>query len=104
MSNTKINYQQIYEQEVSEHLRSSLEKADRFYELSHQDRMFVEELIDLGYRRAMEDALDPLVLADTASLAGEMGNQLFNFANMLQAYLSTQENNDLMDEPTGNGD
>ena len=84
---TNINYQQIYEQELSEGVKASLEKTSRFFELSHQDRMFVEELIDSGYRRAIEDALDPEVLNDTASLAGEMGTQLYHFANLLQTYV-----------------
>ena len=93
MSNT-INYQSIYDNEISTHLKESLEKSDRFFELSHQDRMLVEELVDIGYRRALEDALNPEVLADTASLAGEMGTQLYNFANMLQVYLKEQNSED----------
>ena len=93
MSNT-INYQSIYDNEISTHLKESLEKADRFFELSHQDRMLVEELVDIGYRRALEDALNPDILADTASLAGEMGTQLYNFANMLQVYLKEQNSED----------
>ena len=66
--------------------------TDRFFELSHQQRMLVEELVDIGYRRALEDALNPELLADTAALAGDMGTQLYNFANMLQAYLQEQNN------------
>ena len=93
MSNT-INYQSIYDNEISSHLKESLEKSDRFFELSHQDRMLVEELVDIGYRRALEDALNPDILADTASLAGEMGTQLYNFANMLQAYLSAKDDSE----------
>ena len=93
MSNT-INYQSIYDNEISSHLKESLEKADRFFELSHEERMLVEELVDIGYRRALEEALDPEVLADTASLAGEMGTQLYNFANMLQVYLKEQQSED----------
>tara|TARA_R100000353_G_scaffold114717_1_gene82089 strand:+ start:210 stop:503 length:294 start_codon:yes stop_codon:yes gene_type:complete len=93
MSNT-INYQSIYDNEISSHLKESLEKSDRFFELSHQDRMLVEELVDIGYRRALEDALNPDILADTASLAGEMGTQLYNFANMLQVYLKEQNSED----------
>ena len=84
---TNINYQQIYEEEVSDHLKASLEKPSRFYELSSQDRLLVEELIDIGYRRAIEDALDPEVLSETALLAGEMGTQLYNFSNLIAAYL-----------------
>lgn len=91
MSNN-LNYQQIFEDEVSDSIKTSLEMTDRFYELSHHHRMLVEELVDIGYRRALEDALDPELLGDTASLAGEMGTQLYNFANMLQAYLQEQNN------------
>ena len=87
-----INYQQIYEEEISDNIKTSLEMTDRFFELSHQQRMLVEELVDIGYRRALEDALNPEVLADTAALAGDMGTQLYNFANMLQAYLQEQNN------------
>lgn len=87
-----INYQQIYEEEISDNIKTSLEMTDRFFELSHQQRMLVEELVDIGYRRALEDALNPELLADTAALAGDMGTQLYNFANMLQAYLQEQNN------------
>ena len=87
MMSNNINYQQIYEQEVSEVVKSSLEKPSRFYELSNYDRQFIEELIDIGYRRAVEDALDPDVMEDTANLAAEMGTQLYNFANLVQTYL-----------------
>ena len=90
MKNNILNYQQIFEDEVSDSVRTSLELTPRYYELSHHHRMFIEELVDAGYRRALEDALDPEVLGDTAALAGEMGTQLYNFANMLSVYLSEQ--------------
>jgi|TARA_R110000824_G_scaffold17192_2_gene70164 hypothetical protein len=93
MKNT-INYQQIYEEELSHVIRESLERPARFYELSHQDRMMVEELVDIGYRHAVEDALDPEVLSETAAMAGEMGTQLYNFANLLNAYLNEQNTED----------
>ena len=85
-----INYQQIYEAELSENIKRSLELPGRFFELSHQHRLMVEELIDIGYRRALEDALDPEVLGDTASLAGEMGAQLYHFANLVNSFLAQQ--------------
>lgn len=85
-----INYQQIYEEEITPTLRESLNRADRFYDLSNEDRLLVEELVDAGYRRAVEDALDPEVLAETAALSAEMGTQLYNFANMIGTYLSEQ--------------
>ena len=56
--------------------------------------MLVEELIDAGYRRAVEDALDTEVLGETAALAGEMGTQLYNFANMIQSYLAKTDTDD----------
>ena len=85
-----INYQQIYEEEITPTLRESLNRADRFYDLSNEDRLLVEELVDAGYWRAVEDALDPEVLAETAALSAEMGTQLYNFANMIGTYLSEQ--------------
>ena len=93
MKNT-INYQQIYEEELSHTIRESLERPTRFYELSHPDRLQVEELVDIGYRRAIEDALDPEVLDDTAAMAAEMGSQLYTFANLLTAYLNEQNTED----------
>ena len=94
MTKNQLNYQQIFEEEISDNLKTSLELPDRFFELSHQHRMLVEELVDIGYTRALEDALDPEVLGDTAGLAAEMGTQLYNFANLLQAYLSDQNTED----------
>ena len=85
-----INYQQIYEDELSGNLKESLEWADRFFELPHQHRMIVEELVDIGVRRALSEALDPEILEATAELAGEMGAQLYNFANMIGAHLADQ--------------
>ena len=95
MTNT-INYQQIFEEEVGHIAREGAGLDKRFFELPHDQRVFVEELIDAGYRRAMEEALDPEVLGDTAVLAAEMGTQLYNFANMLQVYLTEQD-----DTPAG---
>tara|TARA_R100001460_G_scaffold89292_1_gene130814 strand:+ start:280 stop:561 length:282 start_codon:yes stop_codon:yes gene_type:complete len=82
-----INYQAIYEEEVSPTTKQTLEQSDRFYDLSPEQQRMVEELVDAGYRQAIEDALEPEVLRDTAALAGDMGSQMYNFANMLQAYL-----------------
>tara|TARA_Y100001937_G_C6959786_1_gene258342 strand:+ start:154 stop:450 length:297 start_codon:yes stop_codon:yes gene_type:complete len=87
MTNKNINYQQIYEDQLTDAIRSSLELPRGYYELSHQQRMMIEEMIDAGYRRAVEDALDPVILNDTAALAAEMGTQLYNFANVLGDYL-----------------
>ena len=86
MSN--INYQQIYEDEVSDNIKDSLEKPSRFYDLSSQERMLIEELIDLGYQRAIEDALDPTILEETSELSMEMGAQLTTFAEVLRSYIT----------------
>ena len=53
-----INYQQIYEDELTVSLKESLEWSGRFFELPHQQRMIIEELVDIGYRRALSDAPD----------------------------------------------
>lgn len=98
MTTFNINYQQIYEDEVPTHLIQSLGKADRFYDLSAQDRQLVEELVDIGYRRALKDALDPEMLKETALLSAEMGTQLYNFANMLNAHLGDQDADIPLDE------
>ena len=88
MTKQMINYQQIYEDELTETVKDSLELPRGFYELSHQKRMLIEQMIDAGYQRAVEDVLDPEVLNDTAALAAEMGTQLYNFANMIGEYLN----------------
>ena len=47
----------------------------------------------INYRQLFEDDLDSAtkeVLAETAELSGEMGTQLYNFSNMLQSFLMTQ--------------
>jgi hypothetical protein len=94
MTTTNINYQQIYEEEITSFVRDSIELPDRFFEMSHQHRMLVEELVDAGYRRAIDDALNSEVLEEVAAMAGEMGTQLYGFANLVQSYLSHQKPSD----------
>ena len=91
-----INYQHIYENEVSHTLIDSLELPDRFGELPQQHRLMIEELVEAGYRRAVQDALDPEVLSETVALAAEMGGQLYNFANMITTHLASGD--DIVDE------
>ena len=86
--NEETKYLMIYEQELSSHLKESLEMPSRFYELSHQQRQMIVELVDFGREMAITENLDPEVLQDTVGLAGEMGTQLYNFANMLNSYLN----------------
>ena len=85
---TNINYQRIYEEALSPSIRQSLELPDRFYELPHQSRMMVEELVDFGYNLAVEDALDTEVLSETSILAGEMSAQLRGLQTVVDSYLS----------------
>lgn len=86
-----INYQRIFEEELNHVVRENAGMGDRFFELTNSQRMFVESLIDIAYEQAVSDALDPEVLNETADLAGEMGTQLYNFANMLQVYLNSSD-------------
>jgi imidazolonepropionase-like amidohydrolase len=79
-----FNYQQIYEDKLSDTIKTSLELPRGFFELSHHHRMLIEELIDEGARMATETVLDPEILQDTAALAAEMGTQLYHFANMIR--------------------
>ena len=83
-----INYQQIYEDEVNANIKDSLEKPSRFHDLSSQERMFIEDLIDIGYQRAIDDALDPTVLEEMSELSIEMGAQLTSLAEVLKSYIS----------------
>tara|TARA_R100001443_G_scaffold90220_3_gene96702 strand:+ start:2635 stop:2925 length:291 start_codon:yes stop_codon:yes gene_type:complete len=85
---TKINYQRIYEEALTVGIKESLELPERFYELPHQTRMLVEELVDFGYHLAVEDALDTEVLSETSALASEMSTQLKGLQNVVDSYLS----------------
>jgi hypothetical protein len=94
---TTVNFQQVYEDELTPATSEALEWQERFYDLSTEQRRLVEELVEIGYRQAVQDALDPAVLDDTASLAGEMASQLNSFAQVLQSYLNHTQD----DENTG---
>lgn len=50
--------------------------------------MMVEELVDLGYNMAVEDALDTEILSETSALAGEMSDQLKGLQSVVDSYLS----------------
>ena len=87
---TKINYRQLFEDDLDSATKDLMNVSTQFNDLPQETQRFVEELVDLGYRQAIDDALDPEVLAETAELSGEMGTQLYNFSNMLQSFLMTQ--------------
>jgi len=89
--NEETKYQRIYEEEVSDTIKDTLELSDRFYDLSNHQRELFIQLVDAGFNSAIKENLDPEVLGETALLAGEMGSQLYNFANMLTQYLNTDE-------------
>ena len=84
-----INYQRIYEEDISETTKSSLELADRYFELTNNQRLLVDDLIDAGHQSAIESALDQEVLEETAALAADMGTQLYTFANVIQGYINS---------------
>ena len=85
-----INYRQLFEDGLDSATKDLMSVSTQFNDLPLETQRFVEELVDLGYRQAIDDALDPEVLAETAELSGEMGTQLYNFSNMLQSFLMTQ--------------
>lgn len=87
MTANTINYQRIFEEELDTTVRDSLEMGNRFFDLTDNQRRFVEGLVDIGYQQALSDALDPAVLDDTADLSLEMASQLSSFSGMLRAYL-----------------
>jgi hypothetical protein len=89
---TPINYQQIFEEELDTVTKDLMTFPSNFADLSPEAQRLIEELVDIGYQRALDDALNPEVLEETAVLSGEMGTQLYNFSNMLQSFLNTQNN------------
>ena len=91
MSNNNINYQQIFEDEVNQTTLDSLEWSNKWFDLSHHHRMLIEDLINLGYARAVEDALDPDIMTETAELSVDMAAQLQSFADMLRAYTPLED-------------
>ena len=95
---TNTNYQQLFEDELSAQFKDSVQLPSHFFDLTSAQRLMIETLIDLGYKRAVEDALDPEVLAETSSLSAEMANQLYNFANIINGYLGEQDNSDLVSQ------
>ena len=83
---TTLNYQQIYEDEVPQTIKDSLELPRFYADFSHHMRLLIEEVADAGARVATETVLDPEIMEETASLAAEMGAQLYQFANMIQGH------------------
>jgi hypothetical protein len=80
------DYQRIYDDEL-ETIHLEVFGSKRFFELDHAQRVLVEALIDLGAKTAAETVFDPDILLDTLGLAEDMGNQLYDFANMLKTHV-----------------
>ena len=92
---TTLNYQQIFEEEMNRTTVESLGMSPHFHDLSDHERRFIEELVDLGFRSAIKEALDPEILQETVILSAELGGQLYNFANMLSDHLTKEDVADL---------
>ena len=86
-----INFQQVYEDDLEEVTKELLKFPRHYSDLSHETQRLVEELIQAGYNRAMEDALDPEVLEETAALSREMSDQLSSFSGLVKGFLLTQK-------------
>ena len=86
----KVNFQQIYEDEIEEVTKELLTYPRHYNELTHEALRFVEDLIAAGYQRALADALDPAVLEETSALSKEMSNQLSSMSDLIESFLSHQ--------------
>jgi hypothetical protein len=81
-----VNYKLIYEDEVAQTTKDTLDLPRFYSDLTHDMRVFVEQLVDYGARQATESVLDPEVMESTAELAADMGTQLYQFANMIRSH------------------
>jgi len=82
-----INFQQIYEDEIQEVTKDNLNLSRHFTELSHDHQRLFEDLVTAGYNLALQDALDPEVLEETAALSREMSDQLSSFSGLVKGFL-----------------
>ena len=85
-----INFQQIYEDEILDISKESLNLSRHFTELSNEHQRLFEDLITAGYSLALQDALDPEVLQETAALSHEMSVQLDSFSGLVKEFLSSK--------------
>ena len=86
-----INFQRIYEEEIQEVTKDNLSLSRYFTELSHEHQRLFEDLVTAGYNLALQDALDPEVLEETAALSHEMSIQLSSFSGLVQEFLSAKK-------------
>ena len=84
---TTTNYRMIYENDISQTTKDSLEMPRLYSDLSHSMRLFVEHSVDAGMKLATDQALNPEILHDTSDLASEMAAQLYSFANLINGHL-----------------
>ena len=82
-----INFQRIYEDEIQEVTKDNLSLSRHFTELSQDHQRLFEDLVAAGYNLALQDALDPEVLEETAALSREMSDQLSSFSGLVKGFL-----------------
>tara|TARA_R100000734_G_C3314352_1_gene105915 strand:+ start:770 stop:1030 length:261 start_codon:yes stop_codon:yes gene_type:complete len=84
----KINYSQVYGDEIDEVVKDNAELPRHFSDLSPEIQRLFEVAVDAGYQRALEDALDPELLEETSTFSLEMSEQLSQFASFLDRFLN----------------
>jgi thymidylate kinase len=84
----KINYSQVYGNEIDEVVKDNVELPRHFSDLSPEIQRLFEVAVDAGYQRALEDALDPELLEETSTFSQEMSEQLSQFASFLDRFLN----------------
>jgi hypothetical protein len=77
----------IYEDEIQEVTKDNLNLSRHFTELSQDHQRLFEDLVTAGYNLALQDALDPEVLEETAALSREMSDQLSSFSGLVKGFL-----------------
>ena len=83
-----INYSRVYCEEISETVKDSANLPRHYSDLAPEQQRLLQELVDVGYQRALEDALDPELLEETSAFSEEMSQQLSQFAGVLKSFLN----------------
>ena len=85
MNNPTLNYQLIYEEIIPQAAKDALELPTAYADVEENFKRLLVEVADAASQQTTDFVLDPEVMADTASLAAEMGSQLYHFANMIHS-------------------
>ena len=96
MTSPTLNYQLIYEELIPEAAKDALDLPTSYGDVSENFKRLLVEVADAASKQTTDLFLDPEVMADTASLAAEMGSQLYHFANMIHS--QTGEGPDFYDD------